>query len=168
VAAGLTTNERNAEARALYAGAGFVAERARWGGARSLWLDRTIVPAAGAPGLIGVDHVQLAMPPGREAEARAFYAEALGLREVAKPAELAARGGCWFEGAGVRVHLGVEADFRPARKAHPAFRVAGLHALAARCRAGGFVASDVEVRGAERRCYLEDPFGNRIELVEVV
>ncbi|RIL00846.1 MAG: glyoxalase [Proteobacteria bacterium] len=108
------------------------------------------------------------MPPGGEPRARAFYVEALGLREVAKPADLAARGGCWFERGGVRVHLGVEPDFRAARKAHPAFAVQDLDALLARCRACGAETSGVDaaVRAGERRAYVDDPFGNRIELVE--
>jgi GNAT superfamily N-acetyltransferase/catechol 2,3-dioxygenase-like lactoylglutathione lyase family enzyme len=168
VAAGLTTNERN-PARALYEALGFRAESRRWDGAPALWLSRTLAPEARpVPALVAIDHVQLAMPPGREADARAFYAGALGLREVAKPAELAARGGAWFETAGLRVHLGVEAEFRPARKAHPAFRARALDALVARCRAHGFAAGAIESRGRERRAYVDDPFGNRIELVEVV
>jgi catechol 2,3-dioxygenase-like lactoylglutathione lyase family enzyme len=168
-AAALTTNERNVAARALYESLGFRAESERWAGGLRLWLEQALEPAPrGEPALLRVDHVQLAMPPGREADARAFYAAALGLREVAKPADLAARGGCWFEASGVRVHLGVEADFHPARKAHPAFRATALDALVARCRAQGFAVGEIEVRGRERRAYVDDPFGNRIELVEVV
>jgi catechol 2,3-dioxygenase-like lactoylglutathione lyase family enzyme len=72
--------------------------------------------------IVGLDHVQLAMPAGQEAQARAFYAELLGLTEVAKPAPLAARGGCWFAGPGTMLHLGIEAEFQPARKAHPVLR----------------------------------------------
>ncbi len=106
------------------------------------------------------------MPPGREAEARAFYVDVLGLTEVAKPAPLAARGGCWFTGA-LDLHLGVEADFRPARKAHPALRVPDLAAATAELAGRGVVlARDESVPGLVRG-YLEDPFGNRIELVEV-
>ena len=78
-----------------------------------------------------IDHVQLAMPPGGEAAARAFYAGILGIPERAKPPHLARRGGCWFERGALKVHLGVEADFRPARKAHPAFIVRDLAALVA-------------------------------------
>lgn len=118
--------------------------------------------------ILAIDHVQLAMPAGGEARARAFYVAVLGLVEVAKPADLAARGGCWFERGGVRVHVGVEAEFRAARKAHPGFRVADVAALVARARAAGFVATDPETRDAERRAYLDDPFGNRIEIVGVV
>ena len=73
-----------------------------------------------------IDHVQLAMPAGREDEARAFYEDVLGIPEIAKPAHLAARGGCWFERGPLKVHVGVEENFVPARKAHPAFIVEGL------------------------------------------
>ena len=73
--------------------------------------------------VVGIEHVQLAMPPGGEGAAREFYSGLLGLPERTKPSALAARGGCWFEAPGVKVHLGVEADFRPAQKAHPALLV---------------------------------------------
>ena len=113
-----------------------------------------------------VDHVQLAMPPGREDQARAFYRDTLGIREVAKPPHLARRGGCWFEQDGLKVHLGVEDDFRPARKAHPAFLVSGLTALVALLQARGYrVVEDEPLEGYDRR-YVDDPFGNRIELME--
>lgn len=117
--------------------------------------------------ILAIDHVQIAAPPGCEERARAFYAAALGLAEVPKPAVLAARGGCWFENDAVRVHVGVESEFRPARKAHTAFRVADLDALVRRCRALGFAPGEIETRGAERRSYVDDPFGNRIELIGV-
>ena len=113
-----------------------------------------------------LDHVQLAMPPGGEARARAFYATLLGIPEVPKPAHLAVRGGCWFERGTVRVHLGVEADFRPARKAHPAFIVDDLEALIATLRAAGHVARAGEPLAGYRRVDVDDPFGNRIELME--
>ena len=113
----------------------------------------------------GFDHVQLAMPPGGEAEARAFYGGVLGLTEVRKPEPLAARGGCWFTGA-VDLHLGVEEDFRPARKAHPALRVADLGAVEAQLAAHGVaLLRDTSVPGLVRG-YLADPFGNRLELIE--
>jgi catechol 2,3-dioxygenase-like lactoylglutathione lyase family enzyme len=108
------------------------------------------------------------MPEGGEDDARRFYADALGLREVPKPPNLALRGGVWFEGegGGLRVHLGVERDFRPARKAHPAFVVRGLHDLAALLRARGFeVVADEPLEGFDR-IYASDPFGNRVELME--
>ena len=108
------------------------------------------------------------MPEGGEAEARRFYADALGLREVPKPPNLAGRGGVWFEGqvGGLRVHLGAERDFRPARKAHPAFLVRGLRDLAAVLFAHGFeVVADEPLEGFDR-LYASDPFGNRVELME--
>lgn len=116
--------------------------------------------------IVGLDHVQLAMPPGREPEAEAFYSGVLGLPRVPKPEVLATRGGCWFERGQVRVHLGVEEGFRPARKAHPAFAVRDLAAVAARLRALG-----VEVRPGDgapgtEQAYVDDPFGNRIELIQ--
>jgi catechol 2,3-dioxygenase-like lactoylglutathione lyase family enzyme len=113
-------------------------------------------------------HVQLAMPPGREAEARAFYAGLLGIPEAAKPPHLARRGGCWFEDAPIRVHLGVEADFRPARKAHPAFAVDGLSGLAERLAAAGHPSRPDEPLEGWTRVYVDDPFGNRLELMEPV
>ena len=117
--------------------------------------------------LIGIDHVQLAMPPGREDDARAFYGQLLGIPEKPKPEELAKRGGVWFESAKVKIHLGVEADFRPARKAHPALLVQDLESLVARLReAGADVVDDGALPGT-RRAYVSDPFGNRIELVEL-
>jgi catechol 2,3-dioxygenase-like lactoylglutathione lyase family enzyme len=113
-----------------------------------------------------LDHVQLAMPAGREAEARAFYAGVLGIPEAAKPANLAKRGGCWFERGALKVHLGVEANFQPARKAHPAFIVEDLAALAAKlAEAGHPVVTDEPLNGYTR-VYVNDPFGNRIELME--
>ena len=117
--------------------------------------------------LVRLDHVQLAMPEGGEAEARRFYADALGLREVPKPPNLAGRGGVWFEGgSGLRIHLGVERDFRPARKAHPAFIVSGLRDLAADLRARGFAVVADEPLESFDRLYASDPFGNRVELME--
>jgi catechol 2,3-dioxygenase-like lactoylglutathione lyase family enzyme len=109
-----------------------------------------------------LDHVQVAAPPGCEAEARAFYGELLGLAEVEKPESLRARGGVWFE----QLHVGVEDDFRPARKAHPALRVQDIDALAARLSgAGKRVEWDAALPGI-RRFYTADPWGNRIELLE--
>jgi catechol 2,3-dioxygenase-like lactoylglutathione lyase family enzyme len=116
--------------------------------------------------IVGVDHVQLAMPAGGEDAARRFYGDVLGLEEIAKPASLVGRGGAWFRGGSVELHLGVEDDFRPARKAHPALRVRGLSGLIRRCvDAGHPVERAVPVPGVER-VYVDDPFGNRIELVE--
>lgn len=116
----------------------------------------------------GLDHVQLAMPAGQEARAREFYSGLLGLAEVPKPAHLAKRGGVWFEGEALRVHLGVEADFRPARKAHPAFLVENLEAISRHLeRAGVPVVTDEPLEGYHR-VYVSDPFGNRLELLEPV
>lgn len=117
--------------------------------------------------LVRIDHVQLAMPPGREDEARVFYRDVLGMEEEPKPAELAGRGGCWFRSGPVRLHLGVEADFRSAKKAHPALRVDRFDALVERLRAAGVtVREDGTFEGAAR-VYVEDPFGNRIELISI-
>ncbi len=116
--------------------------------------------------ILALDHVQLAMPAGREAEARAFYTGLLGLPETPKPPHLAARGGCWFENGAVKLHLGVEAAFAPARKAHPAFIVDDLPSLAARLgQAGHPTATDAPLPGYDRR-FVDDPFGNRIELMQ--
>lgn len=112
-----------------------------------------------------IHHVQLAMPAGGEPAAREFYGSVLGLAEIAKPPALAGRGGAWFRGEGVELHLGVEDDFRPARKAHPGLLVADLDARAARLqRAGCQVTWDGNFPGM-RRFYTADPFGNRLELL---
>ena len=113
-----------------------------------------------------LDHIQLAIPPGREADARAFYAGLLGIPEVPKPPQLAARGGCWFERGSLKVHLGVEVDFRPARKAHPAFLVAGLTELAAALARAGHSPRPDEPLDGRQRVFVDDPVGNRIELIE--
>lgn len=115
--------------------------------------------------LSAIDHVQLAMPPGGEEEARAFYGGILGMREVAKPPVLAQRGGCWFESGSARVHLGVEKDFRPAKKAHPALLVSDYDRFLERLSAAGVPVTPDDAADGVRRCYIEDPFGNRIELV---
>jgi len=115
-----------------------------------------------------IDHVQLAMPVGEESAARLFYANVLGIPEVVKPPHLAKRGGCWFERGALKVHLGVEPDFRPAKKAHPAFIVTDLAGMIARLEAAGYsVAEDEPLEGYNRR-YVEDPFGNRIEFMEPI
>lgn len=113
-----------------------------------------------------IDHVQLAMPAGGEVAARAFYGDLLGIPEHPKPAHLAVRGGCWFESATVKFHLGVDADFRPARKAHPALLVDRLAVLVARLAAAGVPVVDDEPLDGYDRVYVDDPFGNRIELME--
>ncbi|HKD17657.1 MAG TPA: VOC family protein [Thermoanaerobaculia bacterium] len=116
--------------------------------------------------ILRIDHVQLAMPRGQEEAARTFYAGLLGIPEVAKPPELAKRGGVWFEHGELKVHLGVEAEFRPALQAHPAFLVQGLEGLAARLRAAGVEVLDDGAMPRYRRVYVTDPFGNRLELME--
>jgi catechol 2,3-dioxygenase-like lactoylglutathione lyase family enzyme len=116
--------------------------------------------------IVGFEHVQLAMPAGREDEARAFYAGLLGIPERVKPPELAKRGGCWFERGALKLHLGVEAEFRPARKAHPAFIVEDLAALRAALEGSGHrISTDAELAEFDR-IFVDDPFGNRIELME--
>src|SRR5436190_10800408 len=114
----------------------------------------------------GLDHVQLAMPAGQESIAREFYAGILGLVEVPKPANLAKRGGVWFEGGGLRLHLGVEADFRAAKKAHPAILVQQLDALIQHLERTGVPIVTDEPLAGYHRIYVSDPFGNRLELLE--
>ena len=116
----------------------------------------------------GIDHVQLAMPAGREDDARAFYGDVLGLSERRKPPHLAARGGCWFGAEGIDLHLGVEQDFRPARKAHPALLVDDLPALVRRLGEAGIEVVEDEPLPGYDRVYVADPFGNRIELLEPI
>jgi catechol 2,3-dioxygenase-like lactoylglutathione lyase family enzyme len=114
--------------------------------------------------ILGLDHVQVAIPAGGEQAARAFYGSLLGMTEVPKPAALAGRGGCWFSAGSAVLHLGVEEPFAPARKAHPAFLVAELETVQAQLAAAGYdcVPADNEIPGV-RRFHTFDPFGNRIE-----
>lgn len=115
--------------------------------------------------LVAVDHVQLAAPPGSEDLLRAFYVDVLGMTEIPKPPLLAARGGCWFRAGAVELHLGIEEDFRPARKAHPGLRVTDITACAARLEARGApVRWDSAVPG-RRRFHSSDPVGNRLEFL---
>ena len=116
----------------------------------------------------GLDHVQLAMPVGDEELARRFYSGLLGIPEVTKPPHLAKRGGCWFERGSLKVHLGVELEFRPARKAHAAFTVTGLASLVARLKDENVAVDEDEPLPGFNRCYVSDPFGNRIELLEPI
>lgn len=118
--------------------------------------------------LYALDHVQLAMPTGEEDRARAFYADVLGLTEVPKPAHLAARGGVWFEAGTIKLHLGVEQDFRPARKAHPALRARDLASLIECCERAGYTTTEDQPLPGYERVYVADPFGNRIELLEAI
>lgn len=116
--------------------------------------------------ITALHHVQLAMPKGEEDAARRFYDELLGLPEVPKPAELAKRGGCWFESGDIRVHLGVEVEFRAARKAHPAFQVSDLAVIRDRMIAGGVEVKDDNALEGFSRFFVADPFGNRIEILQ--
>ena len=112
-----------------------------------------------------IDHVQLAMPGGAEADARRFYGQVLGLKEIPKPAALSGRGGVWYELGDTQLHLGVDADFRPAKKAHVGFEVSDLDAMAGRCRSAGHEPrSDGNLD--RRRFFVDDAFGNRLELIE--
>lgn len=113
-----------------------------------------------------IDHVQLAMPPGEENRARAFYADLLGMKEVPKPPEPSRRGGCWFESGNVQLHLGVESDFRPAKKAHPALRCFDYETLLQRLRSAGVEVNEPEDIPGVKRCHVHDPFGNRLEFVK--
>jgi catechol 2,3-dioxygenase-like lactoylglutathione lyase family enzyme len=117
-------------------------------------------------GIIGVDHVQLAMPAGEEDRARSFYRDVLGLPEQPKPPNLAKRGGCWFGDDSVRIHLGVDPQFRPATKAHPGLLVDDLKSLLQTCREHGLEIDDSEPLDGFERAYVHDPFGNRLELME--
>jgi catechol 2,3-dioxygenase-like lactoylglutathione lyase family enzyme len=115
-----------------------------------------------------IHHVQLACPAGSEGRLRSFYCGVLGLTEIEKPPVLARRGGCWFRGSGIELHLGVEPGFRPARKAHPGLLVSSLDEWAGRLAAAGYpVAFDDDFPGM-RRFYSEDPHGNKLEFLEPI
>ncbi|MCY1742266.1 VOC family protein [Ensifer sp. SL37] len=122
--------------------------------------------ARSASRLLAIDHVQLAILEGGEDLSLGFYGGLLGLTEVAKPANLLGRGGCWFERGSIRLHLGIDQDFVPARKAHPAFLVDDLERMILRLEAGGVTIAEDEPLAGYRRCYVNDPFGNRIELMQ--
>ncbi|RSM99632.1 glyoxalase [Streptomyces sp. WAC 01325] len=113
-----------------------------------------------------LDHVQLAAPPGSEERLRTYYVGVLGMTEIPKPPVLAARGGCWFQAGGVRLHVGIEKDFRPADKAHPGLRVTGIERYGARLRAQGARVEWDENLPGHRRFYSQDPVGNRLEFLE--
>jgi catechol 2,3-dioxygenase-like lactoylglutathione lyase family enzyme len=116
--------------------------------------------------ITGLDHVQIAAPAGCEEAARQFYSSLLGLPEVAKPAILSARGGVWFQAGTQQLHVGVEAWFQPARKAHPAFAVANVEELAARLQSAGYKIIWDDALPGVRRFYIADPWGNRLEFLE--
>lgn len=116
--------------------------------------------------LVGIDHVQLAAPAGCEVEARRFFCGILGCEELEKPQALKGRGGVWFHLGAQQVHIGVQAGFAPARKAHPAFQVRNLAGLREHVMRSGLVpVDDAALPGADR-FYLNDPFGNRLEFLE--
>ena len=118
--------------------------------------------------VLGLDHVQLAAPSGCEAEARRFFGDVLGLPEIEKPGALKARGGVWFQAGAQQLHVGVDDDFEPARKAHPGLRVtsaAGLDVLAERLATGGAPVAWDDALAGVRRFYTQDPWGNRLELL---
>lgn len=118
--------------------------------------------------LQAIDHVQVAIPPGGEDQARPFYKDLLGLAEQPKPPELAGRGGAWFEAGAVKVHCGVEDPFNPAVKAHVAFRVNDVSGLAAQARAAGYKVVDDDPLTGFERAYIYDPFGNRLEFLRPI
>ena len=118
--------------------------------------------------ITGLHHVQIAVPPGSEPALRDFYAGLLGMTEVSKPAALAARGGAWFRSGTAELHLGVEPDFRPARKAHPGLLVDELDAIVARLVDAGRSVRPDDLLPGYRRCYVDDPCGNRLELLSPV
>jgi catechol 2,3-dioxygenase-like lactoylglutathione lyase family enzyme len=112
-----------------------------------------------------IDHVQLAMPVGKEDQARDFYGRLLGMVEIEKPVELKKRGGCWFQSGVVQIHLGVEAEFRRAQKAHPALRCVDYNGLTERLKSAAVEVIDDSTIPGVGRCHISDPFGNRIELI---
>lgn len=113
-----------------------------------------------------IDHIQLAAPKDSEAEARRFYGQVLGLREIEKPEPLRGRGGCWFQIGKHQLHIGVAADFRPAKKAHPAFAVDDLENLRGKLVARGVKINEDHALPGVKRFYAEDPWGNRLEFLE--
>jgi catechol 2,3-dioxygenase-like lactoylglutathione lyase family enzyme len=118
--------------------------------------------------VVGIDHVQLAMPAGGEEQARAFYRDLLGIPEKRKPADMAGRGGCWFESESVKIHLGVDNSFRAATKAHPGLVVSDLAQIVGLCRERGIEVTEGPSLGGQQRVFVTDPFGNRIELLQPI
>jgi catechol 2,3-dioxygenase-like lactoylglutathione lyase family enzyme len=115
--------------------------------------------------VLAIDHIQLAAPAGCEEAARRFFGELLGLEEIPKPKPIRARGGVWFRVGAHELHIGVERDFVPARKAHPGFRADGYDDMRERLRAAGVEVTDDHAIAGVRRCFVADPWGNRIELI---
>ena len=118
-------------------------------------------------GVACLDHIQIAAPEGCEDKAREFYGSLLGMREIEKPPILKARGGCWFQCGSQQMHIGVERDFRAAKKAHPAFGVFHLDELRKTLQSAGAAVIEDEALPGTRRFYAEDPWGNRVEFVEI-
>lgn len=113
-----------------------------------------------------IDHIQLAAPKGSEETARNFFMNILGFTEVEKPEGLKKRGGVWFQCKKIKIHIGIEEPFSPARKAHPAFEIENIEELKKHLIKNGVdIIEDIKLPGANR-CYISDPFGNRIELLE--
>ncbi|MGG2016767.1 VOC family protein [Bacillus sp. S10(2024)] len=115
---------------------------------------------------IGIDHVQLAAPAGSEMEARTFFGKILGMQEITKPLNLAKRGGVWFTCGKHQLHIGIQKDFSPALKAHPAFHINNLAALHDHLIKNGIVVKKEEPLEGAIRFFVDDPFGNRIEFIE--
>jgi catechol 2,3-dioxygenase-like lactoylglutathione lyase family enzyme len=137
--------------------------------------DRGTAPGFSLPGIerrysrrMRLHHVQVAIPPGGEDEARAFYRDLLGMKEIPKPEALAVRGGCWFRLDTAEIHCGIEQGFRPARKAHPALEVEAFDVLMARLIDTGLEIRSDDLFPGLRRFYVNDPFGNRVEVLEAV
>nr|WP_025782883.1 VOC family protein [Sporosarcina sp. D27] len=116
----------------------------------------------------GIDHIQIAAPPGSEEQARAFYGMLLGMQEIEKPENLKARGGCWFQCGAQEVHIGIQPDFVPAKKAHPGFTVDSLIVLKRQLEDAGYLISEEPPIAGRARFFTHDPFGNRIEFLEYV
>ena len=116
--------------------------------------------------IAAIDHVQVAIPAGGEDSARAFYGQLLGLPEIGKPENLRSRGGLWFQGSSLQLHLGVDPQFRPATKAHVALRVVNLQAVRKALTAAGYATKGDEPLPGYRRFYVNDPFGNRTEILQ--
>ena len=114
----------------------------------------------------GLDHVQIAIPPDSEDTAREFYRDLLGLTEIPKPEPLRTSGGCWFRGPGLELHLGVQEDFVPSRKGHPAFLIAGLDNFRIALETAGVKVTPDDRMPGVSRFYAQDPFGNRLEFIE--
>lgn len=114
----------------------------------------------------GIDHVQVAAPNGSEEEARSFYSDVLGMKEVEKPESLKGRGGCWFQCGIQEVHVGIEEPFNPSKKAHPGFIAEDLEGLQQALLTAGYTVKDDAPIAGRKRIFTEDPFGNRIEFLE--